>query len=199
MDKTNRMKKTYHFIILLFVANFSSCTGNDVVDQSIIEEDLLGAWEVSELYTENGTTGVYFNGQSITGTYHGVGSDFDMTALFEGNPNNFYTSGSFTFNGTISFLNEQFTTQQVLDSIPSILSPASWSLLDNTLTFSKEGETILSSIVYFNNDTLRLKSAINENILEQLDAAQMQQLNSVLNLPVDSLTVNTDIYITLTK
>lgn len=170
-----------------------------MVDQSITEEDLWGSWEVSELYTENGTTGVYFNGQSITGAYLGVGSDFNMNALFEGNPNNFYTSGSFTFNGTISFLNEQFTTQQVVDSIPSILSPASWSLQNNTLTFSREGETMVSNIVYFNNDTLRLKSAINENILDQLDATQMQQLNATLNLPLDSLTVNAALFITLTK
>ena len=42
MDKTNRMKKTYHFIILLFVANFSSCTGNDVVDPSITEGRFIG-------------------------------------------------------------------------------------------------------------------------------------------------------------
>lgn len=199
MDKTNRMKKTIYYILILLVANFTSCTGNDVVDQSITEEDLWGSWEVSELYTENGTTGVYFNGQSITGAYLGVGSDFNMNALFEGNPNNFYTSGSFTFNGTISFLNEQFTTQQVVDSIPSILSPASWSLQNNTLTFSREGETMVSNIVYFNNDTLRLKSAINENILDQLDASQMQQLNATLNLPLDSLTVNAALFITLTK
>ena len=199
MDKTNRMKKTIYYILILLVANFTSCTGNDVVDQSITEEDLGGSWEVSELYTENGTTGVYFNGQSITGAYLGVGSDFNMNALFEGNPNNFYTSGSFTFNGTISFLNEQFTTQQVVDSIPSILSPASWSLQNNTLTFSREGETMVSNIVYFNNDTLRLKSAINENILDQLDATQMQQLNATLNLPLDSLTVNAALFITLTK
>ena len=199
MDKTNRMKKTIYYILILLVANFTSCTGNDVVDQSITEEDLWGSWEVSELYTENGTTGVYFNGQSITGAYLGVGSDFNMNALFEGNPNNFYTSGSFTFNGTISFLNEQFTTQQVVDSIPSILSPASWSLQNNTLTFSREGETMVSNIVYFNNDTLRLKSAINENILDQLDATQMQQLNATLNLPIDSLTVNAALFITLTK
>ncbi len=199
MDKTNRMKKTIYYILILLVANFTSCTGNDVVDQSITEEDLWGSWEVSELYTENGTTGVYFNGQSITGAYLGVGSDFNMNALFEGNPNNFYTSGSFTFNGTISFLNEQFTTQQVVDSIPSILSPASWSLQNNTLTFSREGGTMVSNIVYFNNDTLRLKSAINENILDQLDATQMQQLNATLNLPLDSLTVNAALFITLTK
>jgi len=199
MDKTNRMKKTIYYILILLVANFTSCTGNDVVDQSITEEDLWGSWEVSELYTENGTTGVYFNGQSITGAYLGVGSDFNMNALFEGNPNNFYTSGSFTFNGTISFLNEQFTTQQVVDFIPSILSPASWSLQNNTLTFSREGETMVSNIVYFNNDTLRLKSAINENILDQLDATQMQQLNATLNLPLDSLTVNAALFITLTK
>jgi len=199
MDKTNRMKKTIYYILILLVANFTSCTGNDVVDQSITEEDLWGSWEVSELYTENGTTGVYFNGQSITGAYLGVGSDFNMNALFEGNPNNFYTSGSFTFNGTISFLNEQFTTQQVVDSIPSILSPASWSLQNNTLTFSREGETMVSNIVYFNNDTLRLKSAINENILDQLDATQMQQLNATLNLPLDSLTVNAALFIKLTK
>ena len=199
MDKTNRMKKTIYYILILLVANFTSCTGNDVLDQSITEEDLWGSWEVSELYTENGTTGVYFNGQSITGAYLGVGSDFNMNALFEGNPNNFYTSGSFTFNGTISFLNEQFTTQQVVDSIPSILSPASWSLQNNTLTFSREGGTMVSNIVYFNNDTLRLKSAINENILDQLDATQMQQLNATLNLPLDSLTVNAALFITLTK
>jgi hypothetical protein len=199
MDKTNRMKKTIYYILILLVANFTSCTGNDVLDQSITEEDLWGSWEVSELYTENGTTGVYFNGQSITGAYLGVGSDFNMNALFEGNPNNFYTSGSFTFNGTISFLNEQFTTQQVVDSIPSILSPASWSLQNNTLTFSREGETMVSNIVYFNNDTLRLKSAINENILDQLDATQMQQLNATLNLPLDSLTLNAALFITLTK
>ena len=199
MDKTNRMKKTIYYILILLVANFTSCTGNDVVDQSITEEDLWGSWEVSELYTENGTTGVYFNGQSITGAYLGVGSDFNMNALFEGNPNNFYTSGSFTFNVTISFLNEQFTTQQVVDSIPSILSPASWSLQNNTLTFSREGGTMVSNIVYFNNDTLRLKSAINENILDQLDATQMQQLNATLNLPLDSLTVNAALFITLTK
>ena len=199
MDKTNRMKKTIYYILILLVANFTSCTGNDVVDQSITEEDLWGSWEVSELYTENGTTGVYFNGQSITGAYIGVGSDFNMNTLFEGNPNNFYTSGSFTFNGTISFLNEQFTTQQVVDSIPSILSPASWSLQNNTLTFSREGETMVSNIVYFNNDTLRLKSAINENILDQLDATQMQQLNATLNLPLDSLTVNAALFITLAK
>ena len=54
MDKTNRMKKTIYYILILLVANFTSCTGNDVVDQSITEEDLWGSWEVSELYTENG-------------------------------------------------------------------------------------------------------------------------------------------------
>ncbi|MDA9348861.1 hypothetical protein OAB30_04420 [Polaribacter sp.] len=193
------MKKIINFIVLLLVTNFISCTSNDSIGQTITEADLLGLWEVSELYTENGTTGIYFNGQSISGAYSAVGSDFDMTALFEENPNNFYTSGSFTFNGTISFLNEQFTTQQVVDAIPSFISPASWSLQDNTIALSNADETILSSIIYFNNDTLRLKSAINENILDQLDAAQVQQLNSVLNLSIDSLTVNTDVYITLTK
>lgn len=193
------MKKIINFIVLILVTNFISCTSNDSIDQTITEADLLGLWEVSELYTENVTTGIYFNDQSISKAYSAVGSDFDMTALFEENPNNFYTSGSFTFNGTISFLNEQFTTQQVVDAIPSFISPASWSLQHNTITLSNADETILSSIIYFNNDTLRLKSAINENILDQLDAAQVQQLNSVLNLSIDSLTVNTDVYITLTK
>ena len=48
-------------------------------------------------------------------------------------------------------------------------------------------------------DLIDAVALLPENILEQLDALQMQQLNSVLNLPLDSLTVNTDIYITLTK
>ncbi|CAI8325767.1 MAG: Uncharacterised protein [Polaribacter sp. SA4-10] len=175
------------------------CTSNDTIEQTISEDDLLGVWNVSELYTEIGTTGAYFDGQSATGAYSGVGSDFDMTALFEENPNNFYTSGSFTFNGTISFLNEQLTTQQVVDSIPSFISPASWSLLDNTITFSNADEAVLSNIFYYSNDTLRLKSSINENILDELNAEQIQQLNSVLNLSIDSLTVNADVYLTLTK
>jgi hypothetical protein len=193
------MKKSAYFSVLLLLTVMNGCTSNDSIDQNITEDDLLGSWNVTELYTENGTTAAYFDGQSITGTYSGVGSDLDMTALFEGNPNNFYTSGNFTFNGTISFLNEQLTTQQVVDAIPSFISPASWSLLDNTLTFSNADETILSNIIYYSNDTLRLKSSINENILDQLNAEQMQQLNSVLNSSIDSLTVNSDVYLTLTK
>tara|TARA_B110000208_G_C11793738_1_gene438682 strand:+ start:2695 stop:3276 length:582 start_codon:yes stop_codon:yes gene_type:complete len=193
------MKNLISFFVLLFLTSMIGCTSNDTLEQTISEDDLLGVWNVSELYTENGTTGAYFDGQSITGAYSGVGSDFDMTALFEENPNNFHTAGSFTFSGTLSFLNEQLTTQQVVDSIPSFISPASWSLLDNTITFSNADEAVLSNIIYYSNDTLRLKSSINENILDQLNAEQMQQLNSVLNLSIDSLTVNADIYLTLTK
>ena len=74
--------KIINFIVLLLVTNFISCTSNDSIDQTITEADLLGLWEVSELYTENGTTGIYFNSQSISGAYSAVGSDFDMTALF---------------------------------------------------------------------------------------------------------------------
>tara|TARA_B110000091_G_C13769490_1_gene455980 strand:- start:876 stop:1457 length:582 start_codon:yes stop_codon:yes gene_type:complete len=193
------MKKITYFSVLLLLTSIIACTSNDSLDQNIVKDNLLGSWNVSEFYTENGSTAAYFNGQSISGSYSGVGSDFDMTALFEDNPNNFYTSGSFTFNGTISFLTEQLATQQAIDAIPSFISPASWSLLDNTITFSNADETVLSNIVYYNNDTLRLKSSINENILEQLNTEQLQQLNSVLNLSIDSLTVNADVYLTLTK
>ena len=69
----------------------------------------------------------------------------------------------------------------------------------NTITFSNADEAVLSNIFYYSNDTLRLKSSINENILDELNAEQIQQLNSVLNLSIDSLTVNADVYLTLTK
>jgi hypothetical protein len=192
------MKKIIYFSI--FLTSLFSCTSNDSISTPISQNDLLGSWNISEFYTNNGNASVYFDGQHLSGTFNAFGSNFNMTALFEEIPNNFSTSGDFTLNSTISLLNQQFSNQEIIAFIPQYISPASWLLQDNSISFSSQNETILAEIIYFNNDTLRLKTIINEGILQHLDSLYIQQIDSsAVFQNIDSLKINAEFFLTFTK
>jgi len=192
------MKKIIYFSI--FLTSLFSCTSNESISASISQNDLLGSWNISEFYTNNGNASVYFNGQNLQGTFDAFGSDFNMTALFEETPNNFSTSGGFTLNSTISFLSQQFSNQEIIDFIPQYLSPASWLLQDNSISFSSQNETIMADIIYFNNDTLRLKTIVDQSMLQHLDSLYIQQIDSsTVFQNIDSLKISAEFFLTFTK
>jgi len=192
------MKKIIYFSLVL--TSLFSCTSNESISTAISQSDLLGSWSVSEFYTNNGNASVYFNGQYLSGTFDAFGNDFNMTALFEENPNNFSTNGGFTLHSTISFLGQQFSNQEIIDFIPQYLSPASWLLQDNSISFSSQNETILADIIYFNNDTLRLKTMVDQSMLQHLDSLYIQQIDSsAVFQNIDSLKISAEFFLTFTK
>lgn len=185
------MKKTALFSLFFILLSMVACTNNDAIAEPVTQNDISGIWDVSEFYIDNGTASAYIDGQLITTSYSAYGSDFNMTAQFDENPNNFSTSGYFTFNGTFSYVNEQITSEEIVDFIPEYLPSASWSLQENTLSLSTQDEQLIADIIYFENDTLRLKTTATESVLQQID--------SISNHQVDSLRINANIYLTLTK
>lgn len=195
------MKKLNYIFISFSFLLIASCTSNDTINNLVTESDLAGEWGVYSLYTDQGIANAYANGQSISGSFNAYASNISLTTFFEGTPNVFTAQGSLTANSNISILGQDFNDVIDINNVSNLTASADWSLLDNRISFTNENEIILADIIYFNTDTLRLKTAFDRNLIDYSGTDIIQQIDSISNniISLDSLRINADLYLTLIR
>jgi hypothetical protein len=195
------MKKYIHLLATFLLVLTISCTSNEAINVPVSENDLLGEWNVSTFSADQGNATAFSNGLSITGTFSAYGSSINMITTFEENPNTVSAEGSLIANSEVSFLGQNYYNEEEVNNIPGFLFPANWSLTENVLTFTNLNQTVAADIIYFSTDTLRLKTALGRNLTELVGTDITQQIDLLIGntIAIDSVIVNTDLFLTLTR
>jgi hypothetical protein len=195
------MKKYIHLLATFLLVLTISCTSNEAINVPVSENDLLGEWNVSTFSADQGNATAFSNGLSITGAFSAYGSSINMITAFEEDPNTVSAEGSMIANSEVSFLGQNYYNEEEVNNIPGFLFPANWSLTENVLTFTNLNQTVAADILYFSTDTLRLKTALRRNLTELVGTDITQQIDILIGntMAIDSVIVNTDIFLTLTR
>ncbi len=157
------MKKCALFLFVISTILFSSCSSDDdavapfVADASLIP----GEWSLVDVKSENGTFTTTVQGLPISGTYSVSGKDYNASVtLTESTPNTITGSGGFTLVATFSIpLQEPITVEEV---VPEFLGTGEWTINNNTLTTTAQGEIQSFEIVALSAQAMTLKLVINE-------------------------------------
>ncbi len=153
------IKTLIFFGLTLFI---TSCATNDS-DVTISDTDLIGAWNLTEHYTENGIFAITQNGVTINATYQAIGSNFDFIITFSDNPKTTTSGGSYVLNATVSMLGQTETWEENVE-VPANTSGGSWSLENGILTMSEQGESVQAEVIDFDGTTLKLKFSLDKNL-----------------------------------
>jgi hypothetical protein len=149
------MKITKLFILALAVV-FLACKDDE--DPLPTAAGLLGDWSLTAL-TYEGSTTTTVAGISITSEFVGVGKDFDLTVLFEENPNTVLSVGSYTIEltTTIAGVSE---TENI--TFTDFIQDGTWTLNGKTLTVTSSGETEEATIISQTSTTMILEVKLEE-------------------------------------
>ncbi len=176
------MKKITIFLTLFVSLLLSSCSDNDnSTDLTITENELIGDWKITDIYTENGEASITTNGVTLNGTYSMTAKDYNINMSFTDNPKKVTTNGSVTTITSTTFLGQTQTQEQPSGDVPN--TSGTWSLNKNILSISGAQESGELTIVSYNNNTLVLK----------------QNLNTTQSLGLQEFKITGNLYVTLTK
>ena len=195
------MKTSKQFFILFLVTILISCSSNETTNNFVLENDLLGEWNINSMHTDQGTATIYANGVALYGTFSANGSSINMTTSFNENPNTVSSQGSLTANANVSFLGENYNDEIDLSTAAGFIPSGTWSLADNVLTFSSQNQNMLTDIISFDADTLKLKSVFNRNLKDLIDTDISLEIDSLSNnmISIDSIRVTSEFYLTLVR
>ncbi|MFK5855600.1 MAG: hypothetical protein QM503_05680 [Bacteroidota bacterium] len=144
-------------VLLLLVLGLTiiSCSKDETPQTS--SADVVGVWNCSSVdYT--GSTVTEFLGQSMTADFIGEGYDVDFTFTLSENPNVASSNGSYSIKLTTTTLGQ--TIDQNIENI-AFTYVGTWSMADNKISITSEGETSVATIVELTDTVLKL------NILEE--------------------------------
>ena len=139
-------------VFLLFVLGLliSSCSKDDTPQNTSAE--VLGVWNCSSVdYT--GTSVTEYLGQNITADFIGEGYNVDFTFTLSENPNVASSDGSYSIKLSTTILGQ--TTVQNIEDI-AFTYVGTWSLDDNKITITQEGESSVATIVELTDNSLKL-------------------------------------------
>ncbi|MEW7290871.1 hypothetical protein [Aquimarina sp. 2304DJ70-9] len=161
------MKKCVLFLFVISTTLFTSCSSDDdavapfVADASLIP----GEWNLVDVKSENGTFTTTVQGLPISGTYTISGKDYNASvtlteATVENEPSTLSSNGGFTLVATFSIpLQEPITVEEV---VPEFLGTGEWTVNNNTLTTTVQGEIQSFEIIALSAQAMTLKLIINE-------------------------------------
>ena len=132
--------KLVHKLCLVLALMLTACSGNDDSfdpEDSDFNRDLLGTWiAVDVQFTYDVVTN--FSGQDITSQAVGQGYDINFTIIFDDNPNETISDGSYSLEVTTTTLG-----QSEVENIENImfLESGAWALDGDELIFADSSET----------------------------------------------------------
>ncbi len=161
------MKKFALFLFLATITLFVSCGDDDdpiVIDQSLIP----GAWDLTEVRSENGKASATVQGIPLSGDYSITGKDYAASAVFteaasESEPNTVTGSGGFTL--VASFTLPTQDPIEIEETIPELIGTGEWTVSGNTLSITVQQETTSYEITSLTEQSMTLKIAIDEEIM----------------------------------
>ena len=141
------------FLVAILATTLFACN-NDAGDAVNDETEILGEWEVTDIYYE-GTSTTSIVGIDITSDFIGVGDNMDLKINFTDNPKEYVTSGDYSVN--LETTTQGQTTNTVYTS-NDFAGQGTWDKTNNSLTFVDEnGMTQTSVILELTPTTLKLK------------------------------------------
>lgn len=159
------MKASKYLLLFFLVTSFISCEKNENVTQKF-NQDLLGTWNLTELFTENGSIKITIDNVTKNGSFSMSGKDFsNATLTFSENPNNITNSGSFTRTITVTIDGKTNTEEEVAQSTGVTTGTTSWSIDNNTLTITDDEVSIPFEIVTLTANSLRIRADFSDSNL----------------------------------
>lgn len=187
------MKKIL-FSFLAISLLFISCNDKDTPPVSVSENDLIGTWNLTEIYSKNAkvsvttSAGVPINANvKVTSKEHK-----NTTTTLTDNPKKAFDSGTFILITQVSSLSNSKIIEQEITADPNIKSD--WTLSGDILNFSMQnGITsgkISAQIIQFDGTTLKLKAVVSENF---------NLTNNDLGVEIKSAKLDGELYLTYKK
>lgn len=143
------------FAICLFAFSTIMIVSCNKDDDSV--ENLAGAWRMTDIHSDDGVT--VANGITSTVTYHGT--EYNTITTFTENPNEFTSTGSYTFEITTTTLGFPFTQEVTVDAFAGT---GTWSIENDVLTQDFGGTIQEFEILELTETTMRLKEDVDVTI-----------------------------------
>lgn len=116
---------------------------------------LVGTWNLTDIHTDNGTSTVTFLGIPVTGTYTFHGIDYNATTTFTENPNEFVSSGDYTYLISVNYAG---VPQTEIDTIEvSSVNSGEWEINGDKLTQFIAGDSTVLTIEELTDSKLRVR------------------------------------------
>jgi hypothetical protein len=177
--KTKNLFFTLSFLFLFFI----SCSSDDDASSSVAvtEDALVGTWNLTDFYIDNGQTILDVAGQQFITDYTQQGSNFNYEIVFATGPNTASSSGTYDVEITTIISGQSIVTNQTLSSNDAL--EGSWSISGSTLTIDNGTDPSNAEIISFNGNQFTMR-------------IDLSQINS--QLPAGTTAVG-DAYYTLQK
>ena len=154
-------------LLLLFIIGITiiSCSKDEELELGVFtgevtNNDLIGAWNVIDYYTNNGKINTRINGANVIADFTTQAKNFNSKITFSQNPKIVSSTGSFTNTTNLRYL----TFSQSEETTQNLNLAGVWVLNNNIITITSAGISKFYTIVDFTGSTLQLKYKISENI-----------------------------------
>ncbi|QMU64862.1 MAG: hypothetical protein GKR88_11555 [Flavobacteriaceae bacterium] len=145
--------------VLLAIA----CSNNDSNPPQLSESDLINTWNLTELYTENGSATTTVDNMPISVVYTLTGSNFNQQVIFGDNPKTITQNGSFTLTAIYTLAGISQTSQQVVNEVPNIAGM--WSYQNNVINITNSSGVITSAnVISFDGTVLKLRTSLVQDV-----------------------------------
>ncbi|HUR30007.1 MAG TPA: lipocalin family protein, partial [Saprospiraceae bacterium] len=119
--------------------------------------DIVGEWNLTNIHSENGYSILFGD----TSNYEFHGTAYNIETTFTENPNQFSSTGDYTFEVTTSTFGIPLTQTQTVSAFPGT---GTWSINGDTLTQVFSGATTEIKILELNNSKMRLKEHLDTDV-----------------------------------
>ncbi|HZV69078.1 MAG TPA: lipocalin family protein [Saprospiraceae bacterium] len=146
------MKIIFKFtLLLLVVISMIQCKK----DPATIS--MAGQWKMTDIHCDDGVSVTDVLGTEITQTYTYHGIEYNTVTTFTENPNNFSSTGTYTFEITTVFFG-QSTTEEV--EADAFLGSGEWSIDGDVFTQTFAGQVTEMAILELTGSKMRLRQDV---------------------------------------
>ena len=147
------MKFFFRLIVLaLITISITNCKKDEASF-----ENLVGQWRMTDIHNDDGVSTT----AGIVSTYSYHGTEYNTITTFTENPNEFSSTGSYTFEITHIILGIPFTDEI---EVPAISETGEWSIDGDIITQVLAGVSNSAVILELNGTTMRLREDVDINL-----------------------------------
>lgn len=136
-------------LVAIIGISLSNCKKDETVNGNI-----AGQWKMTDIHCDDGESTFDLLGTEFTETYSYHGTEYNTVTTFTENPNEFSSTGSYTFEITTVFAGTP-TTQEI--EVSTFQGTGEWSIDGETLTQVFGGATTLITILELTGNKMRLR------------------------------------------
>ncbi|AXT61012.1 hypothetical protein D1816_11855 [Aquimarina sp. AD10] len=162
------MKKLalYLFLAGTIPALFVSCSSDDDNPIEINESFIPGEWDLTETKSENGKVTGTFQGIPVSGDYSVTGKDYTAKVNFTestvaNEPNTLTGSGGFTLVAEVTIPTQDPIS--VERNVPEFIGGGEWTIENNNLNVTVQGETVSYEITALSAQSMTLKATLDQD------------------------------------